>query len=203
MIVAEAPPAGYIPGHTRAPNEAPPTREEAAVAATAPTRPSRESWRDWAPDAPEPAELLTREELLDRLAAEGLPVTGNQLRYWQTAGLVPYPIRRRLGQAVYAYYPAWMVELVRGLIDLRAQGHTLPQIRAILRAKAPYRASGESWNITVTVGTDFIEQRLAAIAEEIRTRLPHWRFTHVELRLSVDGERPLVWSTPIPPDDAC
>ena len=174
-----------------------------SMPAEAPTKAKQETWRDWAPDAPEPSALLTRQELLDRLAREGFPTTGNQLRYWQTAGLVPYPVRRRQGQAVYAYYPPWMVEIVRALLDLRAHGDKLPQIRATLRGLAPAVANGSSWaGIMVVTVPDFIAERLAAFAEEIQARLPYRRFTHVELRLSDEsGQGPLVWATPLPPNE--
>src|SRR5688572_2570521 len=64
----------------------------------------RETWRDWQSDeAHEPAVLLTRDELLQQLAAANVDVTEGDLLYWQRKGVIPYPVVKRIGRTGYAY----------------------------------------------------------------------------------------------------
>ena len=172
----------------------------------------RATWRDWAPDAPEPAELLTREELLDRLDATGTLVTANQLRYWQAAGLVPYPIKRRRGQAVYGYYPPWMIEFIRSLRDLQARKFEQPVTPAGMRARAAHFVDGDRSGGLLVGGVPpelhlvggfppELDRRLVAIANEWGGLIGQ-RVRYVEVRL-VTGQSttPLVFGTPISTDD--
>src|SRR5688500_16922142 len=168
------------------------------------TKAKQETWRDWAPDAPEPEPntLLTREELLDRLSREGLATTGNQLRYWQSAGLIPYPIKRRIGQAVYAYYPPWIIRLVGVLRQLqgRRTGAKLAAMRPTLRTVAKELAADEE--MFVVFHPQNLAKRLVAIAEEFQSMLGlRQGFTHVEVRLTDRHGHPLVFAAPLPPDE--
>ena len=165
-------------------------------------KPKRATWRDWAPGAPESGALLTREELLERLEAAGVPVTGNQLRYWQTAGLVPYPIRHRRGQGVYAYWPPWMVELIRSLRDQQARNRKHPEIQARLRSSAASFAAGVRYdNVLIGGFPPELERRLIAIADEWGALIGE-RVRYVEVSLVTDTSGgPLVWATPIPDPD--
>jgi DNA-binding transcriptional MerR regulator len=101
------------------------------------TKPVKETWRDWqAQTAAEPAVLLTRGELLERLAKAELSVTERDLLYWQAEGIIPYPVHRNVGRARYAYYPEWVTDLIRALRKLQAQGWKLEHIRKRLRKYA-------------------------------------------------------------------
>ena len=135
-----------------------------------PTKPTRETWRDWEPiGAPEPNELLTRDELLSRLQAEGVTVSADDLRNWQLAGVIPYGERRWHAGATRVLYPAWMVGTVRNLRRLQGEGYKLgqigPQLR-VLRGLARYHENptptpedDHPWDL------DDVRQRLLAVAE--------------------------------------
>ncbi len=85
------------------------------VAAAGPAT-TKATWADWRPgEPPQPDEVLTRDELLDRLATEGVTVSVDDLQNWQRAGVVPYGIRRWHRGATRMLYPPWMVDLLRHL----------------------------------------------------------------------------------------
>jgi len=91
----------------------------------------RESWTDWFPDA-EPR--LTFHELDDRIRSMGLdPVAPSAMRFWQKQGLVPYPVRRRHGNAQYALYPFVALAVVERIRNLQRAGLSLVQIRPLIR----------------------------------------------------------------------
>ncbi len=120
--------------------------------------PTKRTWRDWAPDAPEPPDLLSRDELVERLAAEGVKASVRDLRNWQVAGAIPYGIRRWDGDAPRAMYPLWMADLVRELRAMQAQGIPLLEIGHRLQANAKTYAArrdasiaGSTPNIGVSV----------------------------------------------------
>ncbi len=125
-----------------------------------PTKPLRQTWRDWAPDAPEPDELLTRDELVERLRAEDVAVRPQDFLFWQRKGVLPYPVKRRSGTATTAYYARWVAGLVRELRRLQGQGYSLEEIRPRLRALARDLSSrqdasitGDTPNVSVSVPT--------------------------------------------------
>ncbi len=98
------------------------------------TKPKRETWRDWMPDgAPEPDELLTRDELLERLRGEGFVVSVDDLRNWQSTGTIPYGINRWRDGSVKTHYPRWMLDVVRTLRAMQSDGRKLAEIRSSLR----------------------------------------------------------------------
>lgn len=98
------------------------------------TKGGTETWKDWLPaDAAEPAELITRDELIARLAAMGAEVNTANLRYWEYVGIVPRAVKRWHDGAVRAVYPAWMGYLVFALRDRQEVGLTLPQIARWIR----------------------------------------------------------------------
>lgn len=116
----------------------------------APTK--RETWRDWLPDGtPEPTYLLTREEVvaaaersarLGRLSNQqsgksivlgtGSISTGD-LRYWESIGVLPRPLRRRHEGAQRALYPAWYTHLARQVRLYQDLGWSLDEIRPKIR----------------------------------------------------------------------
>jgi len=162
-------------------------------------KPKRQTWQDWAPDAPAPETLLTREEVLARVAAEGAPVSGNQLRYLQRLELIPYPIRRRRGQAVRGFYPPWVVDLVRMVHDHRrhtTDPGTLALQQARMQRQARDFAQHGGHYAGIVCGVMYppdLQARLEAIAREWEP-IVGMPVTDVELRLNGT----LVFGAPIP-----
>ncbi|MDP9357099.1 MAG: MerR family transcriptional regulator [Chloroflexota bacterium] len=110
------------------------------MATEAPTRPpkeiNKETWVDWVKDGapdPSPEDLITRDELIDRLREAGIPITTRELRYWETEGALPRPVKRSHTGAIRAVYPTWVLRLIPRLRTLRHQGVPLPEIAAHLR----------------------------------------------------------------------
>ncbi len=102
----------------------------------APAKVSKATWVDWVRDgAPEPDDddLLTRDELIDRLHQSGDPVTTRELRYWEAEGALPQPVKRWHAGATRALYPSWMLDLVPRVRTLRQHGVPLPTIGRHLR----------------------------------------------------------------------
>ncbi len=98
----------------------------------------RETWEAWqAPGAP-PPRLLTRAELLALAERVGLAVDERTLRYWESLGLLPGPVRRRHQGATRAIYPAWQLPLIFLVRLSQAMGETLDQIAPHLRAEAQH-----------------------------------------------------------------
>jgi hypothetical protein len=91
-------------------------------------KPKRETWLDWVAPVPEDEAveraqpLLKTDELLAALADEGVKASRWDLSYWQRHGVIPYPTKQRNGQAEWAIYPGWMVDLVRLVRTRQAQG---------------------------------------------------------------------------------
>ena len=106
----------------------------------------RLTWEAWLPPgAPHPGddELLTRDELIERVKELGTPVTTNQLRYWENVGAFPRPVRRfwPTAGAVSALYPLWAAVLVPRLDEMRRDGVPWDEIGRDLRARVPAAVS--------------------------------------------------------------
>jgi hypothetical protein len=106
--------------------------------ATTGKAPPKETWRDWLPpDAPtavsQPDRLLTREEIADRLAAVGVTVTPDDMRYWERQGVLPRGVRQRHEGATRSVYPPWFVFLVWGLREFQHDRVPLKQASRRLR----------------------------------------------------------------------
>jgi len=113
-------------------------------------KPKRETWRDWQPaNAPDPGQLISRDDLIQALQQEQINATERDLLYWQKVGLIPYPIIRRAGRAGYAAYPFWMIELIRALRSMQADGKSADEIRAALRRLAHDVFVLEEWRPTI------------------------------------------------------
>jgi hypothetical protein len=103
------------------------------------TTPVVETWRDWLPkDEPDPAgdQLLTRQELIARLAESGVDVSMPNLRKWEYLGITPGPVRRRREGSARAVYPIWMIPLLALVRKMQAEGRSLAEIRDRLQAEA-------------------------------------------------------------------
>lgn len=94
----------------------------------------RETWQQWqAPGVIEPP-LVTREELLNTLDRLGLnDINERALRFWETKGVIPTPVRRRFNGATRALYPLWMVNLVFSLRHLQSRGFALDALPLQMR----------------------------------------------------------------------
>ncbi len=167
-----------------------------------PTRSKQVTWRDppWSPvGAPEPDELMTRDELIEALNREGLGVSVGDLRNWQSAGVVPYAVKRWTGDATRGVYPGWMVDVVRDLRRLQGEGYKLRQIGPLLRTNERLRrayaestplSGSERWAATNRpADLADIGPRLRAVAQshELRTGT---RICRVEAVLELDGDDP-------------
>jgi hypothetical protein len=104
----------------------------------------RETWRDWVLPGfvvPDDEELITREELLGQLQTQGVEVDVDDLRNWQTQGVIPYGERvwhKETGRT-RVVYPTWMVPVLAQLRHLQGKGKTLQDIGLDLRATAILR----------------------------------------------------------------
>ncbi len=101
--------------------------------------PKRETWEDWLPPegrdeglvAAEP--MFTRDELVTELHSLGHKVSPRDLVYWQTKGVIPYPVRQKRHGRSIAVYPAWMPQVIHTLRNLKEQGYALREIGPLLR----------------------------------------------------------------------
>lgn len=128
------------------------------------TKPVKETWKDWERPEPtplDPAHLLTRDELIGQLRAQGVELGDKSLSFWQAAGAIPYPVKIRRGRAAYAYYPPWFVDVIRELRRLQDRRKSLEEIGPILRDMAahgfptehPLSATAERRDATDTART--------------------------------------------------
>jgi DNA-binding transcriptional MerR regulator len=103
----------------------------------APPKSTRETWRDWQPEGfPEPTVLYTRDELAHRLQSRGIDVSAGDLRYWESAGILPRTVRQWHKGATRSTYPEWFGYLARRVRQLQSEGYTLQQIRPRIRRNA-------------------------------------------------------------------
>ncbi len=172
------------------------------MAANAPTTPKRGTWRDWlqlpddAPDQP----LVTRDELLELLRMDGVDAKKSDLLFWQTAGVLPYPIKRWHRGATRSWYPAWFGGVVRQLRALQDEGYPLeeigPQLRPYLRLLYAYNnpapadpATREAWS---NRPQDLAPQlRAIARGHEVITGT---KIPRIEVRLFDEQGHPLTYS---------
>jgi len=88
-----------------------------------------------------PGEFIGRDELLERLRQQGDEVSERTLRGWESAGVLPRPIRRwkpgGARSASRALYPTFAVQVV-GLAKMwKDWGYTSDQIQAEVREHVP------------------------------------------------------------------
>jgi DNA-binding transcriptional MerR regulator len=101
----------------------------------APPPTTRETWADWFPGI-EPT--LTIEDVVDQvrnLGVEGASeVTADKVRYWQRAGVLPAPIRRKPknGTRARALYPPQAMNAVMLIAAMRHGGVPLRQLNDLV-----------------------------------------------------------------------
>lgn len=130
----------------------------------------KETWRDWMPEgAPEPDQILTRDELVERLRYYNVDADTESLRFWEREGILPRPIRQRRNGATRTTYPDWMIYLVRRIRQLQAEGFSLEQIRPRVRRSAEMLLGGE-------LGLAHLSPEQYREAERLRDTMPFWQY---------------------------
>ena len=118
------------------------------------TETKHETWLSWGnPDGERPrGKLFTRDELIELLAPE-VPVSANDLRFWEGAGILPRAIKRwhEETRSVRALYPITAAAVIEQLRDLQAAGYTLSQIARILRGRALTYFAADPYNLFPTI----------------------------------------------------
>ncbi len=160
----------------------------------------RDAWHAWMEGAVgNTSDLITRDELVHRLAAEGIEVAPNDFRYWQTEGALPRPVKRWHNGATRALYPVWMVDVVRHLRRLQAEGYTLRYLGPRLLSYAQMRETASHPPFVDTEQSrdpsGDMDNQLRSIAadHERRTGI---RIARVELRLIDEAGHPLTYTFP-------
>jgi hypothetical protein len=101
----------------------------------------KQTWLQWLPAGEKPPsddELIDRDELLRRVKQEDeQDISPRTLRFWESMGIIPGPVRKRHSGATRALYPWWCVNLVKMAAFGRSL-HTDPvRIAEIGRASIP------------------------------------------------------------------
>ena len=76
--------------------------------------------------------LLSLEEVLEQAHQIGLEVSERTFRYYAVLGLLPSPVKRPEGDARVHYYPPEILDRLRQIRHLQAQGHSLKQVKKLL-----------------------------------------------------------------------
>jgi hypothetical protein len=178
------------------------TNGKAMPAETA-KRPSdfHRTWLDTLPEGdPEPSldELMTRQELVEKLRANGIPVSETDIVFWEKRGVLPRAIRRHRDGAPRALYPKRAYGAIAILRSLQRDGMSLDAITRFLWQWATktlvFRAPSDE-EIRARRGedpriTEFSAAR-AAVAEEERRGLPPGTIQSVEVQF-FDGDGKVV-----------
>ncbi len=111
-----------------------PTTHTTTAPATMPdNKAARETWIDWLPNR---AATLSVDGLIAQAQERGIDCDLRSLRSWQTQKVLPFPVRHRVGNGLYAAYPAAAVDFIALLREMQGQGLKLKEIGARLRARA-------------------------------------------------------------------
>src|SRR4051812_21043386 len=81
-----------------------------AKQATEKPRPAQETWRDppWThPNEAPQFNLLTREQLIERVRENGYEASARDLIFWESEGVLPRAVKQRHDGATRALYPHW------------------------------------------------------------------------------------------------
>ena len=114
---------------------------------------TKQTWRDWLPEGqPEPPQLITRAELVEQLQLEGVNVPERTLTFWESAGVLPRPVRRWRDGSPKALYPLHWQELVQMVRSWQDDGHALQEISEYVRHHATHFLAHKKW-----AGATYIE----------------------------------------------
>jgi hypothetical protein len=93
-------------------------------------KPQRQTWIDWlSPEnVPPESEWVTLDQLLASLAQEGMLISKRTMRYWESTGRLPRPVKRWRDKAMFALYPPFhknfVIGVAHGLIGIRDPRNT-------------------------------------------------------------------------------
>lgn len=104
-----------------------------AMPAEVSTKANRDTWSDWFPDARPRWTIDGFIKILERM---GVDCDATTLRYWQTKGVIPHPVKRWTGTSTQALYPTIAAGFIHELRELQQRGFTLDEIAARLRGLA-------------------------------------------------------------------
>jgi hypothetical protein len=116
------------------------------------------SWRDWMPVGSPMPDLLTHDQLLERLRGRGVDLTSASFQHYRQRGVLPRPIRRRYEGVTQAVYPDWFVPAIAQLRALQDQGKSLDEIKPWMRA----------WALTNVLWDDPYARHLSALRAPLR-----------------------------------
>jgi len=98
------------------------------------------------------SEVLRLPELRERLKADGFKITKRTFEYYQRLGLLPRPEKRvgERGRGVYGYYDAKVIDMVKMIFRLKAEGKPLAAIREEAKRTIVerYKALLSEWGFT-------------------------------------------------------
>jgi len=117
-----------------------------------PKKANRETWQDppWThPDESPQFNVLTRNQLIERVQENGFEVSTRDLIFWESEGILPRAVKQRHQGATRAVYPHWMTYYVVTLRELQRAGRSLEAIAEELRRpfhRALSRAYGHGFD---------------------------------------------------------
>lgn len=137
------------------------------------TTTAKETWFDVMPaDLPMP-ELLSHDELLDRLRDRGVDLASSALHYWRHVGILPRPIKRRHQGATRAVYPEWFVPVIEWIRHMQGQGASLDEIRERARpVMTMWALNTVQWADPLTPVTRTLDIALRQYADAVVTLAP-------------------------------
>jgi hypothetical protein len=134
---------------------------------------NQETWKEWGAERLKersPEELLTRDELFEKLQERGVSLNLETFRSWEKYGLLPRAVRQWHEGAVRALYPPWMVGLTALTHSLLSKGWTRDEVKgAFDRVREPDDHS------------DLDQYLLDISLKEIFLSIDVWGWNHVAL----------------------
>ncbi len=99
------------------------------MTARAPTKPKPATWLDLMPAGFPLPELLSHDQLLERLQERGVDLSSSALEYYRNRHILPRPVRRWHEGRTQPTYARWLVPVIETLKDMQARGMSLDEIR--------------------------------------------------------------------------
>ena len=124
-----------------------------------------QTWQDFLPPNIPPPEVIGRKALLERCAQSGATISERQLRYLESVGALPRPVRRFHEGAPQALYPVWLPAVVVQVWDRYQGGHKPAMLAEELPDRLTYHALEYLY---FTTGVINLTDLPAPFAEEYR-----------------------------------
>lgn len=112
-------------------------------------KPKRETWSDWLPDQPAAVSIDGLVDLANRNPDANMDTS--TIRYWQKVGILPNPIRKRVGSGVNSFYPLLAVTFLNQIRSLQKEGLSLKDIRPRIRGYATSLNNLDPYDLTEPV----------------------------------------------------